>query len=139
MPEASSPQSVPTLPEALGWIDFRVDEMSGASVAKVQAVFVDCETDEPVWVIAKVGRIGGKSVAVPFLDCAAGAGHVWVPYSRDDIRDAPGIDPTKALTREQELQVCAHYGVHDGIGRARDVSERPEGAVTSRAASAAGA
>lgn len=129
--------SLPTLTDAIGWTGHRIDEIGGSSVARVQSVFVDGKTREPVWVIAKIGRFG-KVVAIPFLDCAPGVGHIWVPYTREAIRGAPGIDPTKPLTREQELAICAHYGVHDGLGRAREVKERPEGSVTSQVAAGAG-
>ena len=124
-------QPLPSLEEARDWTGHRVDEFGGASVARVQSVYVDTETEQPVWVVAKLGRFG-KVIAIPFLDCAAGAGHVWVPYTRTVLRGAPVVDPAKPLTREQELAICAHYGVHDEMGRAREVKAREEGAVTSK-------
>jgi hypothetical protein len=119
----------PSLEQARGWVGHRVDELGGASVARVQSVFVDTESGEAVWVVAKLGRFG-RVVAIPFLDCAAGVGHVWVPYTRTVLRGAPVVDPAKPLTREQELAICAHYGVHDEMGRALEVKGREEGAVT---------
>jgi len=137
-PQGAAPSlSLPTLAEASAWSGHRIDEVGGSSVARIQSVFVDGETGEPVWVIAKVGRFG-KAIAIPFLDCAPGVGRVWVPYTRETLRGAPGIDPAKPLTREQELAICAHYGVHDELGRAREVKERPEGAITSQLASGGG-
>lgn len=130
-------QSLPTLTEAIAWSGHRIDEIGGSSAARVQSVFVDRDSRDPVWVIAKLGRFG-KVIAIPFLDCAGGVGHVWVPYTREVLRGAPGVDPAKPLTREQELAICAHYGVHDGMGRAREVKERPEGAVTSQVAAGGG-
>jgi hypothetical protein len=127
---------LPSREDALGWIGYRVDEMGGSSVARVLGVFLDTESGEPVWVIAKLGRFG-KVVAIPFLDCAAAAGHLWIPYTRDVLRSAPVVDPSKPLTREQELAICAHYGVHEEIGRAKEVSACEEGAVTAQVAGAA--
>jgi len=121
-----------TLEEARDWAGHRVDEIGGTSVARVQGVFADSETDEPTWVIAKLGRFG-KVIAIPFADCAAGAGHIWVPFERATLRGAPGIDPLKPLTREQELTICTHYDIREEKGRAATVSGRPEGAITSRA------
>jgi hypothetical protein len=124
---------LPTLEQARAWTGDRIDEIGGSSVARVQSVFVDTESEDPVWVIAKLGRFG-KVIAIPFLDCAAGAGHVWVPYPRDVLRGAPVVDPAKPLTREQELALCAHYGVHDELGRAKEVKGREDGSVTSKMA-----
>jgi hypothetical protein len=129
----SGSQTLPSLDEARNWAGHRVDEFGGASVARVQSVFVDTESGEPVWVVAKLGRFG-KVIAIPFLDCAAGAGHVWVPYARDVLRGAPVVDPAKPLTREQELAICEHYGVHDEMGRAKEVKACEEGSVTSQMA-----
>ena len=128
-----STQLLPSLEEAQGWGGHRVDDLAGSSVARVQSVFVDAESGDPVWTIAKVGRFG-KLIAIPFRDCAAGAGHVWVPYERGLLRGAPAVDGARPLTGEQELAICAHYGIHKETGRARQVSARPEGALTSHAA-----
>ncbi len=63
----------PPLEEALGWIGFRVDDMNGSRVARVQDIYVDTKDGEPVWVVVKVGRFG-KVTAIPYADCADGAG-----------------------------------------------------------------
>ena len=47
----------------------------------------------PRWLLVKEGRFGGRSTLVPFSDPTAGAGHVWVPYERDVVREAPQIEP----------------------------------------------
>lgn len=121
----------PTLPGALGWEGFRLDDIGGTSVARVSGVYVDAESGEPVWLVVKVGRFG-KVAAVPLRDCAAGSGHIWCPYDRETLRNAPGIDAGRPLTREQELAICAHYGIRDSQARAGEVSGRPAGAVTAK-------
>src|SRR5258705_4068096 len=94
---------LPTLHEVRGWIGFRVDEMGGTSVARVQDVYVDQESGDPVWLVIKAGRFG-KLTALPLRDCAGGAGHVLAAYSRELIRGAPGVEPPTPPTREQELE-----------------------------------
>jgi PRC-barrel domain len=136
MPETSqssdAPGSLPTLAEARGWIGFRVDEIGGSSIARVQDVYVDQESGEPVWLVIKLGRFG-KLTALPLRDCAGGTGHLWAAYPRELIRGAPTVEPQTPLTREQELELCAHFGIHDGQARAGEIEGRPEGAVTSQA------
>lgn len=138
MPEGvRKPRSLPSLDDALGWQGFQLDDIGGSSVAKIQLIFVDEASKEPAWVMAKTGRFG-KVIAVPFIDCAPGVGHVWVPFDRELLKAAPALDPDKPLTRDQELLICEHYGIHDGLGRAAAVKERPEGAVTSQPAAVGG-
>ncbi len=134
MPEAVPRRGrLPSAEEAFGWIDDGIDEVGGSGVARVQGLFVDAEDSAPSWVVAKLGRFG-KSVAVPMHDCAGVAGRVWVPHGREVVRGAPSIDPEQPLAREHELAICAHYGIHEGMGRAKEVAARPEGSITSRPA-----
>jgi len=129
MAESASP--VASLSEARGWAGHRVDEIGGAAVGQVHGVFVDAESGDPTWLIAKQGRFGGTLVAIPLRDCATGAGRVWVAHEREAIRGAPVVDPTRPLLREHELTICAHYGIGEGLGRAAEVAGRGAGAVTS--------
>jgi hypothetical protein len=131
------PAELPTAEAAGEWIGFRLDDLSGDGVGNVKAVFCDAESGDPAWVVAKLGRFG-KTVAIPFRDCAAGAGHIWVPYGRDELRAAPGVDALNPLTREQELAIAAHYGISERVGRGAEVADRPEGEVTAEAVEPAG-
>jgi hypothetical protein len=126
-----------TAAEAREWVGFRLDDVTGAGAGRIQAVFCDAENGDPAWVVAKLGRFG-KTIAIPFRDCAAGVEHVWVPYGRDELRAAPGVDALNPLTREQELAVAAHYGISERVGRGAEIAGRPAGEVTAEAEAAAG-
>jgi hypothetical protein len=128
-------RQLPSLQQAEDWIDDGIEDIGGSGVARVQAIFVDAESDDPAWVIAKLGRFG-KAVAIPIHDCAAVAGRLWVPHEREVVRGAPSVDPEQPFAREHELAICAHYGIHEGHGRAAEVASRPEGAVTAKPAEA---
>ena len=123
------------LKEALGWVGFRVDDMNGSRVARVEGIYVDAESFEPVWVIVKVGRFG-KVTALPYAECADGPGRIWIAHGRKVVRSAPAIQPGKGLTREQELELCDHFLIRPDRGRHEAVDSRPEGAVTSEPADA---
>jgi len=130
MSEAATRQ--PSLEDVQQWVGYRIDEVSGHSVAKVEGLFVDQETGEPAWVLAKLGRFG-KVVPISIRECASAAGRVWVPHDREVIRNAPAIDPEMPLNREQELQVLTYYGIPETVGRGAEINERPVGTVTSQA------
>jgi PRC-barrel domain len=134
MAEPSAEGSAPAaLKEAMGWSGFRVDDMNGARVGSVVAVYADIEDSEPAWVIVKVGRFG-KVTAIPYPECADGPGRIWVAHGRKTIRNAPPIEPGEPLTREAELELCAHYFIRPDRGRHWEVAERADGAVTSKPA-----
>jgi hypothetical protein len=133
-PTGSGP---PPLSEALGWIGFRVDDRNGSRVGSVRAIYVDTESDDPVWVIVKLGRFG-KVTAVPYSECADGPGRIWIAHERKTIRGALAIDAGEPLTREDELELCVQYLIRPDRGRHAVVEGRAAEAVTAKQAGEAG-
>jgi hypothetical protein len=132
MAEASSPEttrSLPTAEEAGGWVGLRLDEIGGSAVGRIQGVYLDRGSGEPVWVAVKLGHFG-RLTAVPATDCAAAAGRVWAAHAHESIHSAPELRHGE-LTREEELEICAHYGIREGRGRAGQVAAMAEGETTS--------
>ncbi len=120
--------------EVEGWKGFRLDDMGGSTVGKVEGAYVDEETGDPEWLLARMGRFGHHCL-IPARDSVAAGGHVWVPYSRDQIRKAPRIDAGKPLDRDRETALLEHYGVGTGeVGRGADLAKREASAVTARPA-----
>jgi hypothetical protein len=127
---ASTPAlAAPTLEDVKAWDGYRVDEIGGHAVATVEGVFVDSKDNSPAWVLAKLGRFG-KVVPISVRECAAAAGRVWVPHEREVIRNAPAVDPSLPLNREQEQQVLEYYGIPETVGRGAEINERPADEVT---------
>ena len=120
-----------TAAEAMGWLGAELAELSGDSVGQVQGLYVDAESGEPAWLIARLGRRRrARVVAVPFASCAGAPFGVWVAQEADAIRSAPVVDPARPLRREHELTICAHFGIGEKVGRAAAVASRAEGDVT---------
>ncbi|MEX1219968.1 MAG: hypothetical protein WEB05_06235 [Solirubrobacterales bacterium] len=124
-----APATLPSAADVKAWEGYQLDEITGQGVAKVEGLFIDRESGEPAWVLVKLGRFG-KTVPVSVRECAAAAGRVWVPHDREVIRDAPAVDPTLPLNREQEKLVLDHYGIPETVGRGAEIAGRPEGATT---------
>ena len=128
----------PSLNEALGWIGSRVDDIYGANVGRLEDVWIDPGTGAPRWLLVKEGRFGGRTTLIPFEDATAGAGHVWVPYEREIVREAPEIEPGAPLTQQVEAALRSHYAAnvpaaiaHSGVA--------PEGGLEQGQAEPAGA
>jgi hypothetical protein len=120
-----------TAAEAMGWLGADVAEIGGDPVGQVQGLFVDADSGEPAWLVARLGRRRrARVVAVPFANCAGAPFGVWVAQEGDAIRSAPVVDPTRPLRREHELMICAHFGIGEKVGRAAAVAGREEGNIT---------
>lgn len=121
----------PTAAEAMGWIGAEVAELGAAAVGQMQGFFVDADSGEPVWLIARLGRRRrARVVAVPFSSCAGAPFGVWVAQEGEAIRSAPVVDPTRPLRREHELTICAHFGIGERVGRAAEVAGREQNGIT---------
>jgi hypothetical protein len=123
-----------TLADVQAWTGFRLDDLRGSTIGKVEGAYVDAESGEPEWIQARMGRFGHHCL-VPVRDAVAAGGHVWVPYSRDQIRKAPRHDAGKPLERDAEQGLLDHYGVGTGeVGRGAELAARDSSAVTARPA-----
>ncbi len=120
---------LPTVDEALAWSGLKVDDSAGDALGKVSGIHVDANTREPKWLVVKVGLFAGDA-AVPFEHVAEGGGRIWVAYPRSVIRNSPKLAADQTLTASQELQLCEHYGIRVGIGRASEVAESEADEVT---------
>jgi len=123
----------PSLEEIGSWGGHRLDEIGGGSVGKVEGAYVDAESGSVEWLLARMGRFGHYAL-IPARDAVAAPGHVWVPYTRDQIRQAPKIEPKHDVTRDRELELLNHYGVAGEAGRAAELARREPQAVTARPA-----
>ena len=112
-------QKLPSLDDAEHWIGLRVDGVGGRTIGRVAGIHVDAEDGEPRWTVLRVGPIGGCT-AIPFAHVAEGAGRLWAGYERDWVREAPRFKANEALTADNELELCAHWGIRDGYGRAAE-------------------
>jgi hypothetical protein len=123
--------AMPSLSEVTRWVAAELKDVDGAAVGEVEGFFVDSESREPAWLIARVGRRRqAKLIALPLRDCAGAAFGVWAAHPSAVLASAPVVDSERPLRREHELTICAHYGIGESVGRAAEVAGRPEGQVT---------
>ena len=111
---------LPSLKKATKWVGLRIDGIGNRSLGRVGGIHVDAGDGKPRWALVRLGPIAGCT-AIPFEHVAEGAGRLWAAYERDWVREAPRFKPDEALTADQELELCAHWGIRDDKGRAAEV------------------
>jgi hypothetical protein len=137
MPETENAKSSPpTLEDALEWEGLTLDGLGNKTLGRVAGIHVDAGDRKPRWVLIRMGPLAGCT-AIPFEHVAEGAGRLWAAYERDWIREAPRFRPNESLTREQELELCAHWGIREDQGRAAELAGKDADAVTAVPATAA--
>jgi sporulation protein YlmC with PRC-barrel domain len=119
---------VHSLEEAQGWIEARVDDVYGARVGQVEDVYFDPKAREVHWMLVRIGSADGRLTLVPVHYSIASRAHVWVPISKDLIVRAPAVADARPLSRDDELELCFHYG---GLRRRSEIlRRRPADALT---------
>lgn len=83
----------------------------GEKLGKLEDVYYDAETDEPLFFCVKTGWLSHKQVLVSVKGVAASPGHLTVAWSKEDVAGAPTTKPGEELTSEEEERVFRHYGL----------------------------
>jgi hypothetical protein len=119
------------LDEARAWAGHRLDGIEGKSIGRVEGVLVDAQSERPEWLLARMGRFGHHTL-IPARDAVEGVGHVWVPYTRDQVRRAPKFEPGSSLKGQTERELLVHYGIAGDGGRFAELAEQDGEAITAR-------
>ena len=114
-----------------------VVDPEGDKIGTVDDLFVDEESRKPEWLFVDTG-VFGKNVFVPagesrFPDDDT----VQVPYTKDQVKDAPDIAVGDTLSTDVERRLCDYYGLGASEEQARSTPPEQE-TVTSDQGPAAG-
>jgi hypothetical protein len=127
--ESKDKVPLPGLEEAVKWEGTSIDGLGGKTLGRVAGIHVDADDGQPRWVLIRLGPLAGCT-AIPFSHVAEGAGRLWAAYDRDWIREAPRFRPNESLTAEQEAELCGHWGIAEGRGRAAEVAAKDGEEIT---------
>jgi uncharacterized protein (TIGR02271 family) len=110
--------------DVLEWRGRTVVDRDGEKIGKLDEIYLDRETDEPEWALVNTGLFGTKSSFVPLKGAAPAGDDVRVAYAKDQVKDAPSIDPDGELSGQEEEGLYRHYDVD--YAEQRSGSGRPE-------------
>ena len=74
------------------WHGKTLVDRDGQKIGKLQDVYVDVETDEPMFGTVKEGFIGRRLTFVPLGGIKVGPDELQVAVTREQIKDAPNIE-----------------------------------------------
>ncbi|MFE6775142.1 PRC and DUF2382 domain-containing protein [Streptomyces sp. NPDC057702] len=107
-----------------------VVDPDGQKVGSVQQVYSDDITGVPEWITVRTGLFGMKETFVPLAGAQHSGGDLRVPYSKEEVKDAPRIDAAGHLSPEEETELYRHYGLRQpgrqpGRGQAMGAAGSP--------------
>jgi uncharacterized protein (TIGR02271 family) len=82
-------------------------------VGKVGQIYLDDQTGQPEWATVNTGFFGSSESFVPLADADVQGDAVRVPYTKDQIKDAPNVDVDNGghLSQSEERNLYRHYGL----------------------------
>jgi uncharacterized protein (TIGR02271 family) len=96
----------------------QVVDASGSKIGRIGQVYLDDQTGEPEWATVNTGLFGTNESFVPLAEAEPGNEAVRVPYSKDQVKDAPTVNPAGGhLDQTDEAQLYRHYGLAYSQGR----------------------
>jgi PRC-barrel domain len=85
-------------------------DRDGEKIGKLEGVYVDVETDEPVFGTVKEGFIGRHLTFVPLAGTTIGPDSLQIPVSKELVKDAPNIETEgDELSQADESTLYHHY------------------------------
>ena len=95
-------------------LEFRGDDLvdkDGAKIGTIDEIYLDADSGEPEWALVTTGLFGTKRTFVPLADVTEEDGSLKVPITKDTVKEAPQIDATGQLTKDEESGLYTHYGI----------------------------
>jgi uncharacterized protein (TIGR02271 family) len=100
--------------EAYDWRDRQVVDRDGEKIGKVDEVYLDEVSGQPEWISVNTGLFGLKSSFVPLQGAHPRGEEVQIAFSKDQVKDAPGVTPDEELSDREERELWSHYGLEYG-------------------------
>ena len=118
-----------TLQDIETWRGRTLVDSDGDKIGKIEDVYLDRSSGEPEWVAVKTGIFGSNVSFVPIHDASPAGDDLRVAYSKDQVKDAPNVDPDGELSPEEERTLYSHYGRGDYDEWTGDSEDRTESTV----------
>ena len=83
----------------------------GEKIGTVADVYFDKDTSQPEWALVTTGLFGTKHSFVPITNARTTDEGLSVPFTKDQVKDAPRLDDDGELTEDEELLLSRHYGM----------------------------
>jgi uncharacterized protein (TIGR02271 family) len=83
----------------------------GEKLGEIADIYLDDQTNTPEWLALSTGLFGARVSFVPLQGATEEAGDVRVPFSKDQVKDAPNAEADGHLSMEEEARLYQHYGL----------------------------
>lgn len=107
-------------------------------VGKIGQIYLDDQTGQPEWATVNTGFFGSSESFVPLAEADVQGDQLRVPYTKDQIKNAPNVDADNGghLDQSEEGSLYKHYGLD--YSESRSDSGLPDSGTSDRTTTGAG-
>jgi uncharacterized protein (TIGR02271 family) len=109
MPQAKT--TPPEMSEVYSWRGRDVVGSDGEKIGSLKEIYLDEQTGQPEWAIVNTGMLGTKSNFVPLAGAKPSGEDVQVQFTKEQVKDAPGVTDDGELSQSEEAKLYRHYGL----------------------------
>jgi PRC-barrel domain len=92
-------------------------DAEGNRIGKISKVYLDRQTGQPMWVLVETGLFGTRQSLAPIRGSRMdGEQLVVLAVSKDQVKDAPNVDPDARISESEEDALRQYYSAHLGTG-----------------------
>ena len=91
------------------WIGRKLVGRDGSKIGRIDQVYVDERSGQPAWMTVHTGLLGTRTSFVPMREATPSGDDLAVPYTKDEVKNAPNIEPHDGLVATDEQQLDAYY------------------------------
>jgi hypothetical protein len=86
-------------------------DRDGEKIGKLEEVYVDSESDEPIFGSVKEGIIGRHLTFVSLVGATTSPDHLQVDVSKKQVKTAPNVDTDGELSPDDESALYHHFAL----------------------------
>src|SRR3984957_16999295 len=102
---------MPEMTDAYQWHGRTMVGSDGEKIGKISEIYEDPETGKPEWATVSSGLFGTRSNFVPLAGASPDGEDVRADVTKDQVKDAPGVENDGDLSESEERRLFEHYGV----------------------------
>jgi uncharacterized protein (TIGR02271 family) len=102
---------MPTIDDIRTWRGEQAHGRDGEKLGTIADIYLDRDSGEPEWAAIKTGLFGTKVSFAPLAEATHSGDGVQLPYTKDQVKDAPNAEADGELSQEEEAALYRHYGL----------------------------
>lgn len=89
--------------------------VDGNKIGSLGQVYADDDNGQPTWVTARTGLFGTSESFIPLEGARLEGADIVVPYTKDQVKDAPRVDTDGHLDPAEEDRLYDHYQLNGNV------------------------